>query len=398
MGATREYTRTVKIATGIQARYSKTCNSLRIVFWYKGIECRETLQIDPTPGNIKYAIRLRGEILNAIARTTFSYGDYFPCSKKARLFGHVASNITIGELLSQFLNRIQRTQQPSTYTTYRKVCQTHLIPTFGQTPLTELTPLAIRSWLGSLNLTAKSVNNILIPLRAILDEAVNDDHIERNPLSRVVLSKLLNKDTIKSNYMPDPFNRDEINAILAQAEGQARNVFQFAFFTGLRPSELMALQWSDIDWERGLACIRRAVVEKQEKCTKTKAGERDVVLLPPALQALQAQKPYTFLNSKRVFHNPQTLKPWETDYQIRKTCWTHILKKADIRYRNPYQSRHTYASMLLSAGENMLWVAKQMGHCDTEMIIKTYGKWIPDTNSAVGYRPTHDWGSVLTIS
>jgi integrase len=220
--------------------------------------------------------------------------------------------------------------------------------------------------------------------------------IARNPLERVVLSKLLNKDTIKSDYNPDPFNKDEINAILTQTEGQVRNLFQFAFFTGLRPSELIALRWEDVDWERGLICIRRAIVEKKEKCTKTKAGERDIVLLPPALHALQQQKAHTFSTSQRIFHSPRTLQPWETHAQIRRTCWIPLLKKAHIRYRNPYQSRHTYASMLLSAGENMLWVAKQMGHCDTEMIIKTYGKWIPDTRSAVGYQPMHNWGAVLS--
>src|SRR5271170_4294195 len=93
----REFTRTVKVATGVQARYSKTCNSVRILFWYKRVECRETLPIEPTPGNIQYATRLRGEILNAIARNTFCYADYFPQSKKAKRFGHVASSLTIGE-------------------------------------------------------------------------------------------------------------------------------------------------------------------------------------------------------------------------------------------------------------------------------------------------------------
>lgn len=392
----REYTRTVKVATGVQARYSKTCNSVRILFWYKRVECRETLAIEPSPGNIQYAIRLRGEILNKIARNSFSYADYFPNSKKARQFGHVSSSLTIGELLAKFLPRIQRTRELSTYHTYRKVCQSHLIPQFGHIRLTDLTPMQLREWLENLHLTAKTVNNILVPLRTILDEAVNDDLIERNPLDRVVLSKLLNKETLKSHYKPDPFNPNEIHAILTEAQGQARHLFQFAFFTGLRPSELMALEWDDIDWLNGLACIRRAIVYKKEKTTKTAAGLRDVLLLPPARQALEQQKAYTFAEGKRIFHNPQTLKPWETDYQIRKTCWSHILKRAGVRYRNNYQTRHTYASMMLSNGENMLWLAKQMGHCDTEMIIKTYGKWIPDPNKTAGYQPSAQWDHILS--
>jgi integrase len=385
----------VKVSKGIEIRHWQKSNSIRIIFCYKGIECRETLRLEPTSGNIKYAERLRGEILNAIERGSFSYANYFPNSKRAKLFGHVASNVTIGELLSDFLKQAENTLQLSTYIGYKKVCNAHLMNTFGNIHIKELTPAFIRKWISSLNLTAKTIRNILIPLRSILDEALNDDIIQRNPLDRVVLTRVINKKTIKSDYEPDPFDINEINAILQNAKDQAKNFFQFALFTGLRPSELIALEWRDIDWVNGLVRVKRAVVEKQEKCTKTEAGERDVMLLPPAFEALQAQKIYTYLEGKRIFHNPRTGQPWETHAQIRKTCWKYILKKAGIRYRNPYQTRHTYASMMLSAGENMLWLARQMGHRDTEMIIKTYAKWIPDPSSKVGYKPVNDWGIVL---
>ncbi|RMH36814.1 MAG: hypothetical protein D6694_13555, partial [Gammaproteobacteria bacterium] len=52
-----------------------------------------------------------------------------------------------------------------------------------------------------------------------------------------------------------------------------------------------------------------------------------------------------------------------------------------VRYRPPYQTRHTYASMMLSAGANPLWVARQMGHKDWGMIRKRYGRWIPQEQS-----------------
>lgn len=389
----REFTRTVTVATGVQARYSKTRNSVRILFWYQGIECRETLTLEPTPSHIKYCVRLRGEILNAIAKNSFSYANYFPNSKKARQFGHVSSQVTIGELLTLFLERTKRTRQPSTYTSYRRVCQAHLLPTFGQTQLRDLTPPLLRDWISGLRLTAKTLNNILIPLRAILDEAVNDDRLTRNPLNSVILDKLLNKETAQSDYEVDPFNREEINAILNHAEAEVRPLWQFAFFTGLRPSELIALRWQDIDWVKGLVSVRRAIVEKKEKTTKTQAGLRDVVLLPLARQALQMQQAYT-THQERVFHHPKKGGPWETDYQLREVAWKPSLQKAGIRYRRPYQTRHTYASMLLSAGENMLWLAKQMGHTDTEMIIKTYGKWIPNPNTLTGYQLANDWSQI----
>lgn len=54
--------------------------------------------------------------------------------------------------------------------------------------------------------------------------------------------------------------------------------------------------------------------------------------------------------------------------------------------------------MLLSAGENPLWVSKQMGHVNTEMIIKHYGRWIPDRSIATGYKPINNWDVGLSVS
>lgn len=404
MGGERQLNKPLKIPEGVEIRQSKNRSSIRIGFWYKGIQCRETLKLEPTPSNLKYAGNLRGEILNKIELGTFYYTDYFPESERARLFGHfraINTNVTIRELLVNFLEQIKLTNHKSTYVTYKKRCDAHLFDAFGDIPVKALAPITIRKWILSLNLKPKTVRNILIPLRTVLEEAVNDDIIERSPLDRVKLNKLLSKKTPdkkenKKEYKVDPFDINEINAILARAEyEQACNLFQFAFFTGLRPSELMALEWQDIDWVNGQVYVQRAVVEREEKCTKTEASKRFVLLLPPAMEALQKQKAFTFMEGKRVFHNPKTDRPWVDDHQLRRSCWQYMLRRAGVRYRNPYQTRHTYASMMLSAGENMLWVAKQMGHVDTEMIIKTYGKWIPDPTSKVGYKPVNDWARVL---
>jgi integrase len=64
-----------------------------------------------------------------------------------------------------------------------------------------------------------------------------------------------------------------------------------------------------------------------------------------------------------------------------------------VRYRNPYQTRHTYASTLLSANENPWWVAKQMGHVDVEMVFRHYGKWIPNKHGDQ-QETVNDWSKI----
>ena len=172
---------------------------------------------------------------------------------------------------------------------------------------------------------------------------------------------------------------------------QGRNLIQFAVCTGLRTSELIALEWGDIDWEAGLVRVRRALVKGSIKRPKTKAGERSVMLFEPALDALKSQRQFTFLADGRIFHNPRTNEPWEGDGPIRKTLWQPALKRAGVVYRIPYQTRHTYASTLLSKGENPMWVAQQMGHTDWGMIRKRYGRWIPDVDTSVGSKIKQFW-------
>lgn len=71
--------------------------------------------------------------------------------------------------------------------------------------------------------------------------------------------------------------------------------------------------------------------------------------------------------------------------------WVPAMKKAGVRYRRPYQTRHTYASMMLSAGEHPMWVAKQLGHTDWTMIARVYGRWMPSADLSAGAKAESVW-------
>ena len=75
-------------------------------------------------------------------------------------------------------------------------------------------------------------------------------------------------------------------------------------------------------------------------------------MLPPAIEALTAQKKYTFLANGHIFLNHFEGLPWRGARRIRENAWTPALKKAEVRYRYLYQTRHTFASMMLTANES----------------------------------------------
>ena len=196
----------------------------------------------------------------------------------------------------------------------------------------------------------------------------------------------------------DPFTLEEQKLIFEKLSGQELNFFQFAFWTGMRTSELIGLEWGDVDWIRGVIEVRRALTTAaiQTKLggeiPKTRAGKREVKLLAPAMAALTAQKAHTFIAGEQIFNNPRTKMRWGGDSPIRK-IWKRALLLAKVRYRRPYQTRHTFASMMLTAGESPMWVAQQMGHKDWTMIAKVYGKWIKDAMPDAGNKAVEMFGN-----
>lgn len=363
---------------GVELRANTKSESIRIKFMYKGVECRETLQLTHSKANIRFAERLRGEILNAIEMGTFSYAKYFPESPQLKKLGLHSGDkdITIGQLLKLQFDIYERTLAPSTLKMYKRTRDYQLLPKWEHTKARELRAAEIRAWIVGFTNNARVIRQMLIPLRGALELAITDDIIEANPLDRVKLRKILSRDAYDYDFETDPFTSAEIQAILDSCDGQLRNVYQFAFCTGMRPSEYIALRWPAVSMQEFKVSVERArAAGVTLERTKTKAGRRLIDLRRGAHDALLAQMQHTFLAGDLVFNDPATRSGWNNADRVSE-AWRKLLKRAKVRHRNLYQTRHTFASTLLSAGENLFYVAKQMGHRDSTMVIRTYGRWV----------------------
>ena len=362
-------------------------NSIVIDFRYRGVRCRETLHLAPTKNNLAYAHNLRATILLEIAQDRFDYANHFPDSPKIPQFStNNTPHRLISTLLTTWLKLVKSQVAHSTWNLYRQTIDCHLIPEFGDIPASELTTERVKHWMHDLHergLNPKTINNILTPLRQALADAYADGIIDRNPMDRIKNLKYRSRE-------PDPFSFKEIQAILSHLTGQSRNLFQYAFWSGLRTSELIALRWEDVDFINGYVWVRRAKVQGRIKEPKTAAGRRRVKILPPAHEALESQKAYSHAKGAEVFLNPRTGEPWVSDKAIREVDWERALRKAGVRPRAPYQTRHTYASMLLTAGENPMWVAQQMGHENMYVTLKRYARWLPAADPDAG-RLVTEW-------
>lgn len=362
-----------------------SASSIQITFTYQGVECRERLKLQPTAANLKRAEQHRSAILHAIEQGTFDYSVTFPESKNRFRFVKSPEALrSTQHYLEGWIEAKRRQIKASTWVEYDRVVRHMLIPKFGTTPLAELTRAQVKSWLVTLEVTNKRLANIQSVLRSALHDAVIDEILDVNPLANYTYK---NRETLKEDDDVDPFTADEQRIILEKAEGQFRNLIQFALWTGLRTSELVGLDWDDVDLAGGVLRISRVKTQKSKEFEppKTKGSARTLRLLTGAREALVAQKQHTLLKGAEVFQDPRHLERWKGDQPIRN-MWLKLLTVAEVRYRRPYQTRHTFASMMLSTGEDPWWVANYMGHTDTNMIRRRYGRWMPDAAPEAGRR------------
>ena len=375
-------------------RYTSGREAIQVDFTYRGVRCRETLALEPTKANLRYADRLRTEILARIERDLFVYTDYFPDSPRARKFGHQVSRLTVAQALEEWLTDAERTKTWSTFKSYRTSARSWLAPYLGDIRLVDLQPTHIRDLIRAHGGKVKTISNVLLPLRGVIRRALQDQVIDSNPLDKVDIDELVSPEQRRSEYRVDPFAADDLVRLIAAAGDlfgdNARNLIQFHAFTGLRTGELFGLTWEQVCRES--VRIDRALVHGRKSGTKTAKGERDVPLAPMAAEALRRQKAVTGLEGGLVFRSLRGNRPAKDYWKDYSEPFKRACQKAGVRFRPPYQLRHTFASQLLSGGENPLMVAEIMGHTDTSMIFRVYGKWLDQ-----GRKFVSAWGSVNAL-
>lgn len=345
--------------------------TIRLSFQWQGRRWRETLGLRPTAANIRAAERLVAQVRQEIAANVFDYAHHFPEGRGAGLL-HDGS--TFSAFADQWLATL--TIEHSTKKTYASSLAHVWKPGLGDMKLRDIRRTDIQAIVAARRATvsAKTINNDLIPLRAVFEAAGADDLMETSPAAKI-------KNLKHQSPPPDPFTAEEREMILGDLRERAPLAawayFEFAFSTGMRPSEMIVLTWGDVDWNACSARVSKARTRGLEKDTKTHTV-RDVDLTPRAVAALQAMKPLTFMkgDATPIFCHPVTGKPWTNDQYQRVTYFHPALRRLGIRSRDAYQCRHTYATLALMAGVNPAYLARQLGHKTMAMLLNRYAKWI----------------------
>lgn len=356
--------------TGVTAREA----SIQVAFTFEGRSRRLTLKsggdkLLPTPANLKYAARLVAEIRQKIKLGMFVMADYFPDEA-----GQDTSSVAA--YLAGWEKTIRApASTKAKYLSAGRFWRQHL----GTKPLASVKPSDIKTALAARSdLAGKTVNDYVSVLRLALQAAVDDRLIQHNPAAPIEPAQA-------QKQPPDPFTRDEAEAIIAALRERCpedADLAEFRFFTGLRTGELIGLRWSHIDLRSKTMLVVGGRVRGEDR-DSTKTGKaRAVDLNSRALAALTRQRARTHAAGDHVFLNPRTGTAYDNETEFARQAWAPCLKLLKLRYRRPYNTRHTFATMMLMAGMTPAYCAAQLGH-SIEMFLTTYAKWMNGDRNAL---------------
>lgn len=344
-------------------------------FHYKGIRCRESTGLKDTPKNRKLALDWDATIRRETRPGVFQYTVHFPHSKKNNLF--YSSKKTFADLAKSWLASHKGSWADWTYRKFRDDLEKRIVPKIGSFPVAEILPLHLRQLREEIiaqgkkdgtRFSNRTVNRILQPVKAIFNELFADGVIASNPATR--LGKLKEKRIA----LIDPFSDKEVRALLKATRDHYRPYVRFLFESGFRPMEANGLKWQNINVVTGILSVRQGRVLGKDKDPKTEKAVRDVEITPGMRQAISEQKARLISGDDYVFVTEQG-QPLDIS-NFRANIWSLALKKAGLKYRYPYQARHTFATKHLSQGYDPLWIANQMG-TSLEMLFKHYAVYVP---------------------
>lgn len=163
-----------------------------------------------------------------------------------------------------------------------------------------------------------------------------------------------------------PFSESEIKQILLHAQGSLKTYLIIAFFTGARTGEILALNYEDLDFKNHKISINKSKELSTGEITSTKTHQtRYIDMLELVCEYLEPLS----LNKKGQIINISII-------ELRKK-WYALLKELNITQRAIYQTRHSFATLMLDHKEEVLWISSMLGHKSLQTTFTHYVKYIP---------------------
>ena len=367
---------------------------LSVRLYWNGMESWEKTGLKNTAKNRKRVEARAVIITEEMENGTFDYLKRYPDGNKAHLFRPQPleetkpQETTIGEFFEEWIKtkRPPLVERRSLERDYRQHFNRHILPQFKDVPFSQINFGVLVNFqvylIEDRKLKPKTARNIIDAcFRAMWRDARKRGLVKRGAYTEDPSSEL---EWPRLTIAPaDPFTGEERDKILSYFKTKTAYVdytFIFTlFWTGMRPSEAIALRWSDIDLRLGKASITKSRHLGAEASPKTRASTRTIKLLPAVVDVLNQLYPLRATEDDYVFIDDQG-----KTFDAQQWMWRHwnkVLRAIGVRQRKFYNTRHTFISTSLTAGVNIKWLSEHTG-TSIRMIEERYGKYILDDGDA----------------
>jgi integrase len=294
----------------------------------------------------------------------------------------------LDEWIERYRGQGRRGFRENTRDEYRRLIDNYARPYFpSKLKLVDVTTFRLArfvDWLADEDeqgkrLSDSTIANIVIPLRAALTTAKREGLIRHNPSQGLALPHREEVEEDEGEGEIKVFTREQLAGVLAMAPEQYKLLFEVLATTGLRISEGMALQrlHFQIDGSTPEVCVRRAIVRGRVEPPKTKYGRREVALPAPLVHRLRAHfAAQPDQDSTALVFTNRDGNVLEYGNLLRRHL-KPIVEEVNAPWAGFHTFRHTFASLHLSRGTNLLQLSRALGHHSAAFTLSRYTHLLP---------------------
>jgi integrase len=267
--------------------------------------------------------------------------------------------------------------RPRTLEKYEGAMRVHILPAIGRVRLSDVHEEHVVFLIDRMRRQGYApwtIRGVVTPLGRLLGHAARRGVIASNPVLR-----------LERGERPAPGRReqrvlapDEIERLLASAHPRFRTLLATAAFTGARLGELLGLVWVNVDFEAGFVRVRKQLDRTGNRVDpKTPQALRDVVLMPALARLLREHRlasPFSS-DSDCVFASARGTPLYFRNVERRgldAAAAAAGLNDGDRPKLRLHDLRHTFASMLISSGADVVTVSRQLGHAAPDITLRVY--------------------------
>src|SRR5918995_49608 len=300
-----------------------------------------------------------------------------------------AENLTMGEYLDRWLrDSVQGSVRASTYKSYGQQVRRYLKPSLGRMKLRKLSPMHVQGMYREMQdrgLATRTVQYAHAVLHRALKQARRWGMVSHN------VAEDVDPPQVKRGEIR-PLNRDQTRVLLKTAEGhRLEALYIVAVHTGMRPGEMLALKWDDVDFDSETLQLKRALSDGEFTAPKTARSRRRIKLTTGSVKALRAHR------KRQLEERMQRAGLWEDHGLVFPStvgtplCHRNVVRSFKALLRRAglpatvrlYDLRHTCATLLLSRNVHPKFVQELLGHASISQTLDTYSHIIEGMDGGV---------------